>query len=213
MQQVKTLAVTVPIIDEKPLTALEYIAYVARISSEREDKTAEPFKLVNYLMEHGHWSPFEHYYISFEIETNRAISAQLMRHRSATFQEFSQRYAIAPSPNEFPELRMQAKNNRQASTDVVLQNEDLEQEIQNVCTHLLSSYYELLDAGVAKECARMYLPMFTPTTVIMTNNLRGWYHFLKERLSPLAQKEIRIIAEQIQQQLIQHTGTEIYGAI
>jgi thymidylate synthase (FAD) len=213
MQQVKTIAVTVPIINEKPLTAIEYVAYVARISSEREDKTAEPFKLVDYLMKNGHWSPFEHFYISFEIETTRAISAQLMRHRSATFQEFSQRYAVAPHALDMPELRMQAKSNRQASTEDVFADGELTNRLVSLSNAIMQEYDNMIAAGVAKECARMYLPMFTPTTVIMTNNLRGWYHFLKERLSPLAQKEIRIIAEQIQQQLIQQTGTEIFSEL
>jgi thymidylate synthase (FAD) len=188
------------------------IVYIARVSSSRENKWEDHEKLIRYLIEHRHWSPFEHAHLTFEITTSRAIGRQLLRHRSFTFQEFSQRYAEATEFEEV-ELRAQAEKNRQSSTDVV--NPDLYLGDHDafgthgvdipasdlVAEHLERTrilYQELLDAGVARETARMILPECTQTTLYMTGNLRSWIHFLELRADEHAQKEVRKIAYEVQ---------------
>ncbi|MBV1929771.1 MAG: FAD-dependent thymidylate synthase [Gammaproteobacteria bacterium] len=176
---------------------LTFAVEVARVSSTRENKTASPQKLLRYLIKHGHWSPFEHSYMTVEITTSRAIAAQLLRHRSFTFQELSQRYAditdIVRDPFQPVELRLQHESNRQLSygrhNDPIL-HDRVNKHLQDS----LSLYHDLLHGGVAKECARMVLPLTTTTHVIMTGSIRSWYHFIKSRSYEGAQKEIRDIA-------------------
>ena len=202
---VKLIAVTTPVVDGRELSVGEFVAYVARISSERQDKTAESGKLLKFLIEHGHWSPFDHFYMSFEIKTTRAIAPQLLRHRSATFQEFSQRYARVTEDFKMPEMRMQAKKNRQGSTEYLYQNGEMIGRAEYLMTELAEVYNQMVDEGVAKECARAILPICVPTEIIMTNNLRGWYHFIQQRMDIHAQKEIRVIAERINETIQQLT--------
>ncbi len=176
---------------------LTFAVEVARISSTRENKSESPERLLKYLIKHGHWSPFEHSYMTLDITTSRAVGAQLLRHRSFTFQELSQRYVnisdIVKVPFQHVDLRLQHPTNRQAShgqcSDPALRG--------RVDTHLSNSlalYHDLLQGGVAKECARMVLPLATTTHIIMTGNVRSWYHFIKSRSYKGAQKEIRDIA-------------------
>ena len=189
---------------------------IARVSSSREDKNAEPEKLISYLIKNKHWSPFEHGYMSFEVVTSIDISRQMLRHRSFTFQELSQRYQdvskIHPEMFMPIEIRKQATNNRQSSTEVfdpVLASGYLASDC--IADHLKRSeqlYKELLGAGVARECARKILPLATTTTLIMTANVRSWLHFLILRDDGHAQKEARDVAILIREHIkaeIPHT--------
>lgn len=178
----------------------EYIIYCARVSSpeNRLNNETAP-KLLRYLIDAGHWSPFEMISIGFEIETSRAIAQQLLRHRSFSFQEFSQRYAKVDAIEDV-ELRMQAETNRQSSTlnmnnDVM---EDCVAEHMEICQGL---YNQLIEDGVAKECARMVLPLATQTTLVMHGTLRSWIHMLAQRADGHAQKEVQEIAYIIREQL------------
>ena len=173
------------------------IVEIARVSSTREDKSENPAGLINYLINHKHWSPFEHGSITMEVVTSKAIGIQLLRHRSFTFQEFSQRYAKATEIEPI-EIRRQATNNRQSSTEVFNPSINVTEGINfkateivdNLLNHSLNVYNKLIEAGVAKECARMVLPMATQTTIYMTGTIRSWLSFLNIRLDNHAQKEI-----------------------
>jgi thymidylate synthase (FAD) len=176
------------------------IVEIARVSSSRVDKTEKPEGLISYLIRNKHWSPFEHSFLTFEIVTSKAIGIQLLRHRSFTFQEFSQRYAKVEAIEPI-ELREQAVSNRQSSTEIfdpfITKNWKASQEINNFLEHCQLLYNSLLDAGVAKECARMILPMATQTTIFMTGSIRSWIHFLDIRDDGHAQKEAQEIAREI----------------
>lgn len=187
-----------------------HIVEVARVSSSRTDKKSKPEGLLSYLVRHKHWSPFEHSYATFEIETSKAIGIQLIRHRSFTFQEFSQRYQDVNHMGdifESVELRSQAEDNRQSSVDVINPKIDFKYPKINasavINNHLKDAhelYNKLLEAGVARETARMVLPLCTKTKIHMTGSLRSWIHFLELRDDPHAQKEIQEIAKEIKQQ-------------
>lgn len=181
------------------------IVEIARVSSSRKDKSEKPEGLINYLIKNKHWSPFEHGMITMEIDTSKAIGIQLLRHRSFTFQELSQRYAVVGA-SEPIELRKQHKNNRQSSDEVfnpiVLGEYDTIQEDCDaealIHEHIKRSqelYAGLLDAGVARECARMILPMATSTTIYMTGTVRSWIHLVQIRDDSHAQKEAQDIAK------------------
>jgi thymidylate synthase (FAD) len=180
------------------------IVRIARVSSTRKDKNEVPEGLINYLIKNKHWSPFEHAYMTVEIVTSKAIGIQLLRHRSFTFQEFSQRYAAVEALEPF-ELRKQAVKNRQSSEEVFDPEVFIEQGvypkasevIQNLMDDCLRVYNSLLEVGVAKECARFVLPMCTQTTIYMTGSVRSWIHFLQLRDDEHAQKEIQLIAKEI----------------
>ena len=177
--------------------AEENIVYIARVSSKREDKKSKPEGLLNYLIKHKHWSPFEHSHMSVEIETSKAIGIQLIRHRSFTFQEFSQRYQDVRELDEMfeeVELRKQCEDNRQSSTEVI---NGFEGEIKKILFDVKRTYEELLKGGVARETARMILPLCTKTKIHMTGSVRSWIHFLELRDDEHAQKEIRLIAKEI----------------
>lgn len=196
------------------------IVEIARVSSGRTDKKEKPEGLINYLINNKHWSPFQHSYLTFEIETSKAIGIQLLRHLSFTFQEFSQRYAIVEKVEPI-EFRLQAEKNRQSSKDaigLVYQDEnkedfifdlddafhDLDKKYTNwiheVCTamqKIVDLYQQGIELGVAKECARMILPMATSTTIYMTGSVRSWIHFLSIRDDGHAQLEAQLIAKEI----------------
>lgn len=175
------------------LSPEEYIIYAARVSSEgnRLNHETAP-KLLKYLIDHKHWSPFEMISIGIEIETSRAIAQQILRHRSFSFQEFSQRYAEV-TKMEPVELRMQADKNRQSSNEVI-DTSTSRKIVDDVIETCENAYQDLLNIGIAKECARMILPLTTQTTLIMHGTLRSWVHFFDQRCSEHAQKEIRDIA-------------------
>lgn len=195
--------------------AEEQIVEIARVSSSRKDKKAEPHKLINYLIKNNHWSPFEHAIMTVEIETSRGIAAQLLRHRSFTFQEFSQRYQdvtkIGTDIIQDVELRQAGATNRQSSLEVfdpmmkvpmpMTTNPDMKgpasKIIKDFMALSLRLYSELLQAGVATECARFVLPLATTTKLYMTGNVRSWIHFLALRDDEHAQKEVRLIAQDV----------------
>ena len=189
-----------------------HIVEIARASSTRKDKTESPEGLINYLIKNKHWSPFQHSYLTFEIVTSKAIAIQYLRHLSFTFQEFSQRYAEV-TDFEAIEFRLQAETNRQSSTDVVgtlTVNDgwdfigDHDSKAYNAIRdagHALvlieEAYHKLLEAGIAKECARMILPMTTQTLLYMTGSVRSWIHLMEIRDDGHAQKEAQLIAKEI----------------
>jgi thymidylate synthase (FAD) len=189
----------------------EHIVEVARVSSSRKDKKANAAGLLRYLIQHKHWSPFEHGHATFEIETSKAIGIQLIRHRSFSFQEFSQRYQdvnkAGNSIFEPIELRAQCEDNRQSSTEVInpklgngiMANTAIEQHLNQA--HKL--YDQLLEAGVAREQARMILPLTTTTKIHMTGSIRSWIHFLELRDDEHAQKEIQLVAKEIKKHFIE----------
>ena len=187
--------------------AEENIVYIARVSSKREDKKSKPEGLLNYLIKHKHWSPFEHSHLSVEIETSKAIGIQLIRHRSFTFQEFSQRYQDVRKLDEIfepVELRKQCDNNRQSSTQIM---KEFDGEIRKVLLESKRVYKELVDNGVARETARMILPLCTKTKIHMTGSVRSWVHFLELRDDEHAQKEIQLIAKEIKRIFVQEFPT------
>jgi thymidylate synthase (FAD) len=194
---VKLIATTEP---RELVTVEEFLISCARVSSpdNRLPHSTAP-KLLSYLIKSKHWSPFEMVSACIEIETSRAIGAQLLRHKSFSFQEYSQRYAEVDTVEPI-ELRGQAIKNRQSST-VVIDDIELVKHVENHVQGCKWLYSLLLRHGVAKECARMVLPMATQTTIVMHGTLRSWIHFLDQRCDDHAQKEIRAIADEIKQQL------------
>ena len=188
--------------------AEDHIVEVARVSSSRKNKKDKPEGLLRYLVQHKHWSPFEHGHATFEIETSKAIGIQLIRHRSFSFQEFSQRYQDVnrlESMFEPIELRAQCEDNRQSSTEVIdpklsiIGNEGIfaSEAIDGYLEMAHRLYNRLLEAGVAREQARMVLPLATTTKIHMTGSIRSWIHFLELRDDEHAQKEIQLIAKEI----------------
>ena len=187
--------------------AEDHIVEVARVSSSRKNKKDKPEGLLRYLVQHKHWSPFEHGHATFEIETSKAIGIQLIRHRSFAFQEFSQRYQDVNHLGDIfepIELREQCEDNRQSSTKVIDPKIPLEGGSENasiLINDLLNQshkvYNQLLEAGVAREQARMVLPLATTTKIHMTGSIRSWIHFLELRDDGHAQKEIQDVAKAI----------------
>ena len=169
------------------------IALMARVSNPQNQNNAETApRLIRYLMKHKHWSPFEMASMCVKIETERDISAQLTRHRTFTFQEFSTRYARS-SVAEIPRFRRQDHKNRQNSFDDLSPKEqsEIEGKAADLITHSFKLYYELVESGVARECARRLLPLCTPTTLYMHGNLRSWIHYIELRSGPETQLEHR----------------------
>lgn len=174
------------------------IVRMARVSNpQNADNWDTGPKLLRYLIQHRHWSPFEMASMCLEINTERDIAAQLLRHRSFSFQEFSTRYAITDRARA-PRFRRQDATNRQASHDDL--PEDVQQSAQFAASDLLhevhSLYWELLGQGVARETARRILPLCTPTKLYMHGTLRSWLHYIDVRTDPGTQLEHRTIAEQ-----------------
>ena len=202
--ETKLIAITKPQIEVSDGTALspeEFIVYIARVSNPSNQLNTETgSKLLNYLVKHKHWSPFEHISITFEIKTSRAIAAQILRHRSFTFQEFSQRYAEVTEFEDI-EWRKQGKTNRQVGDEPVVLEDHLKSTVYNLQKLVKSTYNTLIDNGIAKECARMILPLNTKTTIYMTGTLRSWVHYLDLRCAVETQKEHRDIALSIADQL------------
>ena len=180
--------------------AEELIAYMARVSNpSNQSNTKTSAKLIRYLIEHQHWSPMEMVNMCVEINTTRSIAAQLLRHRSFSFQEFSQRYAKVDSCPEIPSFRSQDLKNRQNSVDDL--SEDTLDHCQAIAADVLvtsmKAYQNLLDLGVAKECAREVLPMCTPTRMYMNGTIRSWLHYCDLRCGNGTQLEHRSIAGQV----------------
>ena len=170
------------------------IAYCARVSSKNQDNPNIE-KLLTYCYEHGHWSVFETAYITMEINTSRAISAQILRHRSFTFQEFSQRYAEVPMFETYEARRQDTKNRQKSIDDMDFKDKHwftcAQDRVQTVCSFL---YNEALDKGIAKEQARFLLPLSSKTKLYMTGNVRSWIHYLDQRCKWDTQQEHRDLA-------------------
>ena len=189
---------TVKLVSVTP-DAEQLMAYIARVSNPANQDNEKYSGLLKYCIKHNHWSVFEQSTMTLEIETTRAIAAQVLRHRSFTFQEFSQRYAASTALGDIdlPELRKQDLKNRQNSTDD-LDPEMVEKFNKQMITLFSSSkalYEQMLSQGVAKECARMVLPLCTPTRIYMTGSCRSWIHYINLRSAHGTQKEHMVIAE------------------
>ena len=178
--------------------AEDHIVEVARVSSSRKNKKDKPEGLLRYLVQHKHWSPFEHGHATFEIETSKAIGIQLIRHRSFSFQEFSQRYQDVNRLGDIfepIELRSQCEDNRQSSVEIIdptIQMESALPASETIDAFLgkaHSLYNKLLEAGVARETARMVLPLATTTKIHMTGSIRSWIHYIELRSAHGTQKE------------------------
>jgi thymidylate synthase (FAD) len=191
------------------------ISYMARVSNPtNQSNTETSAKLIKYLITHKHWSPFEMVNMCVEINTTRAISAQILRHRSFSFQEFSQRYARVESNPVIPAIRRQDPTNRQNSTDNM--SEFTCQEFQLKSKYLFDQsmilYNEMIGAGVAKECAREILPLATPTRMYMNGTLRSWIHYTDLRCANGTQLEHKLIADQCRD-LIKQSFPMVYDAL
>lgn len=177
------------------------MAYVARVSNPDNQENPDYAKLLGYCIKHGHWSVFEQAHMTLEIETTRGLAAQILRHRSFTYQEFSQRYASAnllSDTIELPELRRQDTKNRQNSIDDL--DPEIVEKLNRQMVTLFSSasalYEQMLGYGVAKECARFVLPLACPTRLYMTGSVRSWYHYIDLRTANGTQKEHMDIANE-----------------
>jgi thymidylate synthase (FAD) len=189
---------TVKLISVTP-DAEKTMAFIARVSNPANQDNENYAKLLAYCIKHNHWSVFEQSSMTLEIETNRGIAAQILRHRSFTYQEFSQRYADTNLITEnipIPDLRKQDTKNRQNSTDDLGDYVKLkfQTEIAELFTHSNNLYKRMLEAGVAKECARFILPLATPTRIYMTGSCRSWIHYINLRSANGTQKEHMDIA-------------------
>ena len=185
--------------------AEQMMAYIARVSNPSNQENEKYSGLLKYCIKHNHWSVFEQSTMTVEIETTRAIAAQILRHRSFTFQEFSQRYADTNLLKDkdvtipIPEFRRQDTKNRQNSIDDL--DPDVVDKLQRQTKTLFSSaqslYNQMVEQGVAKECARMVLPLAVPTRIYMTGSCRSWVHYINLRSAHGTQKEHMIIAEAV----------------
>ena len=201
---VKIVSVTKSLIEERELSPEELIVYIARVSNPSNQLSSESApKLLNYLIRNKHWSPFEQVDICFEIKTSRAIAQQILRHWSFSFQEFSQRYSKAVEREDI-QLRKQAEKNRQSSTIEINPEFYFMGTTGNASNHIdyltersFELYEQLIINGVAKEVARMILPLATQTTIYMKGNVRDWLAYLNVRLPETVQKEHRDIALEI----------------
>ena len=177
------------------------MAYIARVSNPSNQDNEKYSGLLKYCIKHNHWSVFEQSTMTLEIQTTRGIAAQILRHRSFTFQEFSQRYAdtnlLGTIP--VPDLRSQDSKNRQNSIDDLPQNqkEQLQKTIATYFAEGIDLYNELIREGVAKECARFVLPLATPTRIYMTGSVRSWIHYIDLRSAHGTQKEHMDIVQEI----------------
>jgi thymidylate synthase (FAD) len=173
------------------------VSYMARVSNpSNQNNTETSARLIKYLIKHKHWSPFEMVNMCVEIHTTRSIAAQILRHRSFSFQEFSQRYAAVTNNPVIPDLRRQDTKNRQNSIDDLdpYTKQELQLKAQFIFDQAQMLYDEMLDAGVAKECAREVLPLSTPTTLYMNGTLRSWIHYTDLRCANGTQAEHKQIA-------------------
>jgi thymidylate synthase (FAD) len=202
---------TVKLVSVTP-DAEQTMAYVARVSNPANQDNDNYAGLLRYCIKHNHWSVFEQSFMTLEIETTRAIAAQILRHRSFTFQEFSQRYAdssLLSKKIPLPELRRQDTKNRQNSID------DLDQETIDLLTRQMdtlfsssmSLYQQMLDRGVAKECARNVLPLCTPTRIYMSGSCRSWIHYINLRSANGTQLEHMRVAEACKEVFIEQFPT------
>lgn len=195
--------------------AEKIIAYCARVSNPSNQTNHETApRLLQYCINHQHWSVFEMASMCLEINTTRSVAAQILRHRSFSFQEFSQRYSKVTQFPQIPELRRQDTKNRQNSIDDVDNDtkKHFQSRIHDIFTQSLSLYNEMLEEGLAKECVRDILPLATPTTLYMNGTLRSWLHYCDLRCANGTQKEHKQIADQCKN-LIQQQFPQVYTAM
>jgi thymidylate synthase (FAD) len=181
--------------------AEQTMAYVARVSNPNNQENPNYAKLLGYCIKHNHWSVFEQSFMTLEIETTRGLAAQILRHRSFTYQEFSQRYADSSLLSEtipLPELRRQDTKNRQNSIDDIdpFVKQEFEIKMRKHFDEAMVLYQSMLDMGIAKECARFVLPLATPTRLYMSGSCRSWIHYIQLRSANGTQKEHMEIAEE-----------------
>ena len=179
--------------------AEKHMAYCARVSNPNNQENEKISGLLKYCIKHQHWSIFEQAFMTLEIETNRGIAAQILRHRSFTYQEFSQRYAdssLLATEIPIPELRRQDTKNRQNSIDDVdpFVRQEFQIKIQKYFEEGMKLYQDMLDVDIAKECARFVLPLATPTRIYMSGSVRSWIHYIDLRSANGTQKEHMDIA-------------------
>ena len=197
--------------------AEQTMGYVARVSNPKNQDNPNVSGLLGYCIKHGHWSVFEQAYMTLEIETTRGLAAQILRHRSFTYQEFSQRYADVSYIREdipLPELRSQDTKNRQNSIDDV-DPDVVERFNRDMRKHFdagIDLYKSMLHAGIAKECARFVLPLATPTKIYMTGSCRSWIHYIKLRSGHGTQKEHMDIANECKK-IFSHTFPVVAEAL
>ena len=200
--QVKLVSLTQPQVngyDDKVMSAEDIIAYCARVSNpENQHNVKTAPKLIKFLIKQKHWSPFELANMCVEIKTSRGIAAQILRHRSFSFQEFSQRYSQALEIESL-ELRSPAEKNRQSSSGVLDKKHEAHKVANSSMELAMASYKHLLELGVAKECARAILPLNTETTMYMNGSVRSWVHYINLRTEENTQKEHRDIANRIKE--------------
>ncbi len=180
--------------------AEKMMGYIARVSNPKNQDNPEVAGLLKYCIKHGHWSVFEQAFMTLEIETTRGLAAQILRHRSFTFQEFSQRYANTNDLGDIPipDLRRQDLKNRQNSIDDIDEKTQRDLEL-TITRHFVAAkdlYNELIRQGIAKECARFVLPLATPTKLYMTGSCRSWVHYIELRSGHGTQKEHMDIANE-----------------
>ena len=187
--------------------AEKQMGYVARVSNPNNQDNPNVSGLLGYCIKHQHWSVFEQAHMTLEIETTRGIAAQILRHRSFTYQEFSQRYANTNMLGKIdvPDLRSQDSKNRQNSIDDIPQEQKkvLQGQIERYFAEGLDLYNELIREGVAKECARFVLPLATPTRIYMTGSVRSWIHYIELRSAHGTQKEHMDLVEEVRGIFIQ----------
>ena len=174
--------------------AEKHMAYCARVSNPNNQENEKFSGLLKYCVKHQHWSIFEQAYMTLELKTTRGIAAQVLRHRSFTYQEFSQRYANSSLLAEtipLPELRRQDTKNRQNSIDDLdaFEVQTLEMQMRTLFDSSMALYQQMLERGVAKECARFVLPLACPTKIYMTGSVRSWIHYIDLRSANGTQKE------------------------
>ena len=179
--------------------AEQHMAYCARVSNPSNQENEKYAGLLRYCIKHQHWSIFEQAFMTLEINTTRGLAAQILRHRSFTYQEFSQRYADSSLLGDkipLPQLRKQDEKNRQNSTDDLdpMLVQELEVKMQKYFADGMKLYKDMLDAKVAKECARFVLPLATPTRLYMSGSVRSWIHYIELRSGHGTQKEHMDIA-------------------
>ena len=193
------------------------MGYVARVSNPNNQENPKVSGLLKYCVTHQHWSVFEQAFMTLEIETTRGIAAQILRHRSFTYQEFSQRYADSSMlADEIPlfDLRRQDTKNRQNSIDDIdpFIKQEFEIKIKRHFEEGMKLYKEMLDADIAKECARFVLPLATPTRIYMSGSVRSWIHYISLRSANGTQKEHMDIADACKQIFIEQFPT-VYEAL
>ena len=201
---------TVKLVQVTP-DAEKNMAYIARVSNPNNQDNDDYSGLLKYCIKHQHWSVFEQSSMTLEIETTRGLAAQVLRHRSFTFQEFSQRYADSNllGKIDLPDLRRQDTKNRQNSIDNLEPEivEKLNKQMTTLFESSLALYNQMLELGVAKECARFVLPLATPTRLYMTGSCRSWIHYIQLRSAHGTQKEHMDIANACKGLFVQYYPT------